>query len=71
MLQTPQQLLAACESARQEGKDFPTVWRTVLQRSPLVIGLPGHEIRDGEARIIISLTTGQQIGSSLAGYTLG
>lgn len=70
MSETPEQLIAACESARREGKDFPTVWRTILKPSQLVVGLPGHEIREGEARIVVSLTTGQSIYAARDRYTL-
>lgn len=70
MSQGPEQLLAECESARCQGQDFPTVWRTILRPNPLVMGLPGHEIQQGEARIVVRLTTGQRICSSLGGYTL-
>jgi len=70
MPKSPEQLVAACERARLEGKDFPTVWRTVLRPHPLVIGLPTHEASGGEARIVISLRTGNKIVSALTCYSL-
>lgn len=70
MYDRPDQLLAACESARSQGKDFPTVWRTILRPNPLVTGLPGHEIEHGEARIVVHLITGQKISAAIGGYTL-
>lgn len=66
----PQQLLEACRRAHREGKDFPTIWLTVLRPNRLVIGLPGHEIIEGEARIVISLSTGQKLHSRAAGFDL-
>lgn len=66
----PEGLVEACERARRAGKDFPTVWREILRPHPLVIGLPGHEVVDGEARILIALRTGQKIGSTIRGYFL-
>ncbi|ANP47302.1 hypothetical protein [Candidatus Viadribacter manganicus] len=66
----PRQLLDACERARRSGLDFPTIWRTLLRTSPLVIGLPGHEVVDGEAQIVISLSTGQQLLSAANGFSL-
>jgi hypothetical protein len=69
MFETPE-LIAACEKARLEGKDFPTVWRTVLRPHPLVLGLPTHEVSGGEARILISLRTGQKVVSARDGYLL-
>lgn len=66
----PQQLLEACEQAHREGRDFPTIWRTILRPHRLVHGLPGHEVVDGDARIMISLTTGQKLLSSASGFAL-
>lgn len=66
----PQQLLEACRRAHREGRDFPTIWRTVLQPNRLVIGPPGHEIVDNEARIVISLSTGHKILSRTSGFDL-
>lgn len=66
----PRQLLEACRLAHREGKDFPTIWRTVLRPNRLVIGLPGHEIIDGEAQIVVSLGTGQKLLSRPNGFEL-
>lgn len=63
-------LLRACQAAHGAGKDFPTVWNTLLKRHPLVIGLPEHEIANGEARIVIRLVTGQRILSAARGFSL-
>lgn len=67
----PEDLLRLCETARQEGKDFPTVWNTILKRHPLVLGAPSHEVVDGEARIVVRLVTGQRLLSAISGFSLG
>jgi hypothetical protein len=46
------------------------VWNTILKRHPLVGGLPGHEIRGGEALIVVQLRTGQRLASSSLGFSL-
>lgn len=61
-------LLHQCEQARGCGSDFPTIWRTILKVHPLVTGLPGHEVRDGEALIVVRLLTGQRLASSSSGF---
>lgn len=66
----PQQLLEACQRAHRERADFPTIWSTILRPSRLVIGLPGHEVVDGEARIVVSLSTGQKLLSRRSGFAL-
>ena len=64
------QLLRQCADAHAAGVDFPTVWNTILKRHPLVGGLPGHEIRGGEALIVVRLRTGQRLASSSLGFSL-
>ena len=70
MPRTPKELLEACERARQRGKDFPTIWRDVLRPNPLVIGLPGHDVRGGAPCIVVSLSTGDTLLSGHSGYRL-
>jgi hypothetical protein len=33
-----------------------------------VTGLPGHEVRDGEALIVVRLLTGEKLASSPLGF---
>ena len=66
----PQQLLEACRRAQREGHDFPTIWRSVLRPNRLVIGLPGHEIINGEACIVISLSNGRRLLSRANAFDL-
>ncbi|MBL8547845.1 MAG: hypothetical protein JNL81_15370 [Hyphomonadaceae bacterium] len=61
-------LLGQCEQARTAGRDFPTIWNTILKRHPLVRGLPGHEVRDGQALIVVQLFSGQKLACSTQGF---
>jgi hypothetical protein len=63
-------LLRQCGEAREVGRDFPTIWNVILKRHPLVKGLPRHEIRGGEALIIVELLSGQRLASSTRGFEL-
>lgn len=63
-------LLARCERARLDGKDFPTIWISILRNHPLVIGLPQHDVRDGEALIVIRLIGGRALLSFRSGFRL-
>jgi hypothetical protein len=64
------ELLALCEQARREGGDFPSIWSTILQPHPLVIGMPQHEIEDGETLIVVALLSGETLVSSARGFRL-
>jgi hypothetical protein len=64
------ELLARCEAARREGRDFPTIWVTILKPHPLVFGLPRHDIDKGEALIVVALLTGEDLVSSARGLRL-
>ncbi|MEQ1819256.1 MAG: hypothetical protein ABL871_11670 [Terricaulis sp.] len=66
----PRQLLALCNEARRAGRDFPTIWLTLLEKHPLVAGLPRHEIRDGQTLIVVRLLNGQALSSSTRGFVL-
>lgn len=63
-------LLSECEEARAAGRDFPTIWNTLLKRHPLVRGIPGCEVRGGEAFIVVQLLSGQKLASSMRGFSL-
>jgi hypothetical protein len=64
-------LLRACEAARQQGKDFPTIWTTILKNHPLVLGLPSHSVVNGEAKIVVSLIDGRRLLSTPQGFSFG
>jgi hypothetical protein len=63
-------LLAQCERAHREGRDFPGIWTSILKAHPLVSGLPRHEIDKGEALILVALLTGEDLVSSRRGFWL-
>lgn len=63
-------LLRQCERAHAAGHDFPTIWNTILKRHPLVRGMPGHEVRGGDAFIVVQLLSGQKLASSTRGFCL-
>lgn len=64
------ELLRACEAAREEGADFPTVWDSILRRHPMVIGPPVQRIKGGEAMLEIPLITGQRLVHGAHGYAV-
>lgn len=64
------ELLRQCEEAHAAGRDFPTIWNTLLKRHPLVPGIPGCEVRGGEAFIVVRLLSGQKLASSMRGFSL-
>ena len=63
-------LLRQCEEAHAVGRDFPTIWNTLLKRHSLVRGIPGHEVRSGEVLIVVQLLSGQRLASSTRGFSL-
>jgi hypothetical protein len=62
-----------CAVAAAGGADFPTVWNTILRLHPLVISRPKQTLHNGQARLEISLITGQRLifDSSSGGYSVG
>lgn len=68
---TADELVRACEAARQQGKDFPTIWTTILKNHPLVFGLPSHCVVNGEAQIVVSLIDGRRLLSTPRGFSFG
>lgn len=61
MLTLATQLLDACNRGRQESHDFPTIWRDVIERHPLVVGIPIQAMEDGQPVLDIRLRTGQML----------
>lgn len=64
------ELLARCEDARKAGSDFPTIWRTILSKHPLVSELPRNEVRDDEVIILVRLLNRRSLLSSLNRFWL-
>jgi hypothetical protein len=70
---TANALTRQCAAAAARGADFPTVWNTILKAHPLVIGRPRQTLHEGQARLEISLITGQRLifDSSSGRYSVG
>lgn len=68
----PTDLIERCIVARATGADFPTIWRMVLSRHPLVTGMPTQTSTDGRPQLAIQLITGQVLiyDSQTDGYGL-
>lgn len=69
-MDSPEGLLKVCEAAHRQGKDFPTVWNTILKHHPLVLGLPAHRVQEGMAQIVVRLSTGQRVIFCGSGYAV-
>lgn len=59
MTNTVARLVDACNSAREKGSDFPTIWKEVLKAHPCVRGLPIQDSGEGGPVLKIPLITGQ------------
>lgn len=70
MAASPMDLLRECERARSAGKDFPTIWNTILKHHPLVLGPPTHQVTNGVAQIVVTLITGERMLSVADGFSL-
>lgn len=67
---SPEDLLQACERARIAGRDFPTIWNTMLKAHPMVLGAPTHQVTNGVAQIVVNLINGQKLLSAASGFSL-
>jgi hypothetical protein len=63
-------LLAACVAARQDGKDFPTIWQDILKGHPTVLEIPATVMIGGESVLAIPLITGQRLIFGEAGFSI-
>jgi hypothetical protein len=54
-------LAQTCTDLVREGKDFPTVWETVLKRHTLVDGIPHQRLDDKRSLLEIPLITGERL----------
>lgn len=55
------QLLDACNRRLQEGLDFPTIWRDVIEQHSLVVSPPLQAMEDGLPVLDVRLRTGQTL----------
>jgi hypothetical protein len=64
-------LMQACNAARDTGADFPTIWETVLKRHPLVATVPVQGTTDHGPVLEVPLITGQKILFQSTGFSIG
>ena len=54
-------LARQCTELVRKGKDFPTVWHTLLKRHALVEGIPRQRFERNRSLLQIPLITGEQL----------
>ncbi|MCV3205503.1 hypothetical protein OHD62_06925 [Mesorhizobium sp. YC-39] len=52
-------LLDACNAEKNQGADFPTIWKTILKAHPYVAGSPIQDSGEDGPILRIPLITGQ------------
>ena len=63
-------LLEACNGARQDGLDFPRIWKDILQGHPLVTGNPVQGFGEAGPHLEIPLFAGQVMLFDANGFGL-
>lgn len=64
------ELFETCARAKDNGDDFPTIWRQILEPHPLVTGLPRQAL-DGDTPVLdVRLRTGQTLRFRTFGFHL-
>lgn len=61
MFALSRQLLDTCNRLRQQGHDFPTIWREIIEPHPLVAGIPVQAMEDAQPVLDIRLRTGETL----------
>ena len=64
------ELLEACNAARREGADFPTIWEKVLKGHRFVAGMPVQGWDVGGPVLEVRLITGQRIRFGVTGFSI-
>jgi hypothetical protein len=54
-------LARRCTDVVRKGKDFPTVWQTLLKGHPLVKGIPRQRLDGNRSLLEIPLITGERL----------
>jgi hypothetical protein len=54
-------LAQMCTELVRQGKDFPTIWATVLKSHTLVEGIPRQRFEGGRSLLEIPLITGERL----------
>lgn len=60
-VETSGDLVQRCSEAMRAGRDFPTVWHTILRGHWLVRGAPEQHMEAGRSQLHILLATGQRL----------
>jgi len=63
-------LLDLCCAARQEGADFPTIWKGMLKSNGIVAGMPASRSTQFGPVVEVPLTTGQHLEFGPSGFSL-
>jgi|ERR1022692_1431003 len=71
MIDSAKELLQSCNSARQLGSDFPTVWQQILKRHSLVAGMPIQGMNSEGPTLEVPLLTGQRLIFGAKAISLG
>jgi hypothetical protein len=61
LFDSSRKLLAICVAARQDGKDFPTIWQDILKGHPTVLGIPATVMLGKESALAVPLITGERL----------
>ncbi|WP_027168937.1 hypothetical protein [Mesorhizobium sp. WSM3224] len=64
-------LVRECNSAREQGIDFSTIWQTTLKRHSYVAGRPLHHQNEAGPAIMVPLITGRHLIFDASGFRLG
>ena len=70
MLDNAKELMQACNSARQLGSDFPTIWQTILKKHFLVAGSPIQGMNGDGPTLEVPLLTGRRLIFGTKGFSL-
>ena len=70
MIGSSRKLLVTCVAARQDGKDFSTIWRDILKGHVLVLGIPATVMIDGHAMLAITLMSGERLMFGDDGFSI-
>lgn len=61
MFRVSRELLEACNQARRDGADFPSIWWQIQEPHPLVLGIPTQTMDNDGPALDICLQTGQRL----------
>lgn len=71
MIDSAKELLQACNSARQLGSVFPTIWQQILKKHTFVAGMPIQGMNGEGPTLEVPLLTGQRLIFGAKAISLG